>query len=113
MFLINLFRLSHAFSIVYRIVEFSLEKADEYFVAFIFTQKLVETIAMCFYFLTSVYVLWYLSHFDVFSSSNNITFNVQKERTWLTVEIICFLLQIFGAGTFILLNQIKGIFKKT
>ena len=66
MFLINVFRAAHVVTIIYRLVEYVIDRSEGQFVSFIFTQKIAETLSMCLYFMTAVYSLWYMSKHDPF-----------------------------------------------
>ena len=92
MFFINMNRAAHMVCIIYRLIEWRIQKAGEYFHQFMFTQKLFETISMFFYFGVSVYTLWGISHYDVSDELLKEDIVLQKERTWLFIEISSFIL---------------------
>lgn len=110
MFFIDMFRWGHGISIIYRIIEWRLQKAGEYFHSFIFTQEFAKTITTFFYFIVAVYALWGLGHYTVTDEEIKEHDFLSKIRTWLAIEIWSFILQIFSAAAFLFINQIKGVF---
>ena len=105
---INMFRIAHATNIVYKFIDYLLSSPVK-FNKFMFTQKTIETISMFMYFLCAMYALWGVSKYDKDDSVLEKDTLLQKERTWIFIEVSGFLLQIFSASFFLCYTQFKGM----
>lgn len=106
---IEYYRWAHIVNILYKVTDYCLSSPTK-FHRFMFTQKTFETVSMFSYFLVAMYSIWAISKHDVEATDLAKDKMLQKERTWLFIEISGFLLQIFSGAFFLMKIQFKGLF---
>lgn len=105
---IEMYRVAHLVNIIYKMFDFCLSSPTK-FNKYMFSQKMFETISMFLYFLVAMYSIWGISKHDVDTKDIADHKMLQKERTWLFIEISSFLLQVFSGAFFLVQVQVKGI----
>ena len=105
---IGMFRIAHAVNVVYKAIDYMLSSPDK-FAKYMFTQKLFETISMFLYFVVAMNVIYGIGLKDVQEESLAKDKMLQKERTWIFIEISGFLLQIFSASIYLVIQQFRGM----
>ena len=98
--IIEMFRMAHGANIIYKCLDYCLSAPDK-FEKYMFTQKLIETVSMFAYFIVSMYALWGVSRYDIEEKTLENDTLLQKERSWIFIEISGFLMQIFAAAFFL------------
>lgn len=100
LYFIGMFRIAHLVNIVYKAVDYLLSSPEK-FAKYMFTQKLFETISMFLYFVVAMNVIYGVGVKDIEENELAKDKMLQKERTWIFIEISAFLLQIFSGSIFL------------